>query len=236
MKHSPTYRWVVLAMAFLGVFGAIGFGRFGYSAILPSMQQALGLTSAAAGSLSSWNLIGYTIMAAIGGVLASRIGPRFVLTIGMVLSAAGMFVAGVSTGLGTASLGRLVTGMGNGMILVPAIALMPAWFPLKRVGFASTMVPAGSALAMVLAGPLVPRLVQSGGADGWRLAWYVFAPQCVATLGVVPGALALADAEAPVLFAAFGVGLLVYAGLVWHWRQLFSLDVLRGGGFVRQVA
>lgn len=175
MKHSPTYRWVVLAMAFLGVFGAIGFGRFGYSAILPSMQQALGLTSAAAGSLSSWNLIGYTIMAAIGGVLASRIGPRFVLTIGMVLSAAGMFVAGVSTGLGTASLGRLVTGMGNGMILVPAIALMPAWFPLKRVGFASTMVPAGSALAMVLAGPLVPRLVQSGGADGWRLAWYVFA-------------------------------------------------------------
>jgi len=175
VKQSPTYRWIVLVMAFLGVFGAIGFGRFGYSAILPSMQEALNLTSAAAGSLSSWNLIGYTIMAAVGGVLASRIGPRIVLTIGMALSGAGMLVAGVSTGLGTASLGRLVTGMGNGMILVPAIALMPAWFPLKRVGFASTMVPTGSALAMILAGPLVPRLVAAGGESGWRLAWYAFA-------------------------------------------------------------
>ncbi len=162
-------------MAFLGVFGAIGFGRFGYSAILPPMQEALGLTSAEAGSLASWNLIGYTVMAAVGGILASRIGPRLVLTIGMVLSAAGMLATGVAAGLVAASLGRLVTGMGNGMILVPAIALMPAWFPLKRVGFASTIVPAGSALAMVLAGPLVPRLVVSGGEAGWRLAWYTFA-------------------------------------------------------------
>ena len=35
------YRWMVLAVAFFGVFGALGFGRFGYSAVLPSMQKAL---------------------------------------------------------------------------------------------------------------------------------------------------------------------------------------------------
>ncbi len=162
-------------MAFLGVFGGLGFGRFGYSAILPSMQHALGLSSAAAGSLASWNLIGYTIMAAVGGILASRIGARLVLTAGMALSAAGMLTTGFSDGLVAASAGCLVTGMGSGMILVPAIALMPAWFDLRRVGFASTIVPAGSALAMILAGPLVPRLVAAGGEGGWRLAWFCFA-------------------------------------------------------------
>jgi hypothetical protein len=56
--RSPTYRWFVLAAAFLAVFGALGFGRFGYSAVLPSMQDALGINSAAAGSLASWNLAG----------------------------------------------------------------------------------------------------------------------------------------------------------------------------------
>jgi hypothetical protein len=55
-------------------------------------------------------------------------------------------------------------------------------------------------------------------------------------LGVVPGALALAEAPAAVLFVVFGVALVLYAGAVWHYRSLFSLDVLRGGGFLRGVA
>lgn len=173
--QTPRYRWIVLAMAFLSVFGALGLGRFGYSAVLPSMQEALGLSSAAAGSLASWNLVGYTVMAAVGGVLASRLGPRVVLTAGLFITAAGMFLTGLTSGLLGASAARLLTGMGNGMILVPAIALMVAWFDVRRVGLASAIVPTGSSLAMVLAGPLVPRLIAAGGDEGWRLAWYFFA-------------------------------------------------------------
>ncbi len=175
MRHGRRYPWVILAMAFFAVFGAIGFGRFGYSAVLPAMQEALGLTSAAAGSLASWTLIGYTVTAAVGGVLASRIGPRLVLTIGLGVTAVGMLITGFSDGLTMASVGRLLTGMGNGMILVPAISLMAAWFDVRRVGFASSIVPTGSSLAMVLVGPLVPRLIAGGGENGWRLVWYIFA-------------------------------------------------------------
>lgn len=162
-------------MAFFGVFGALGFGRFGYSAVLPSMQKGLGLSSAAAGSLASWNLAGYTIMAAIGGILASRVGPRKVLTLGMVLTAAGLLATGLSEGLLGASIGRLVTGLGNGMILVPSITLMAAWFDARNLGFASSVVPSGSSLALIVAGPAVPRIIQMGGVEGWRIAWYFFA-------------------------------------------------------------
>jgi sugar phosphate permease len=172
---SPGYRWVVLAMAFFGVFGAMGFGRFGYSAILPSMQEALNLTSAAAGSLNSWNLAGYTVMAGVGGVLASRFGPRLVLTAGMTATALGMLLTGTSDGFAGASAARLLTGLGNGMVLVPSIALMAAWFHGHQVGFASSIVPTGGSLAMVLTGPFVPRLIAAGGEDGWRSAWYFFA-------------------------------------------------------------
>ena len=49
----------------------------------------------------------------------------------------------------------------------------------------------------------------------------------MATLGVVPGALALAHEPVGVLVAAFALGLVAYCLLVWRFRVLFSLDALR---------
>jgi hypothetical protein len=51
-------------MGFLGVFGGVGLGRFAYSAILPSMQRGLQISSASADALASWNFGGYLLMAA----------------------------------------------------------------------------------------------------------------------------------------------------------------------------
>lgn len=175
LTGDPRYRWAVATTAFFAVFCAIGLGRFGYSAVLPSMQEALGLTSAEAGSLASWNQAGYLVMALVGGVLASRFGPRAIVTTGLAITAAGMFLTGLSDGLAGASAARLLTGMGNGMVLAPCIALMAAWFHERRHGVATGIVPAGSSFAMVIVGPVVPGLIAGGGEEGWRLAWYVFA-------------------------------------------------------------
>jgi predicted MFS family arabinose efflux permease len=173
--QSRNYRWVVLAMGFLAVFGALGFGRFGYSAILPAMQKDLGISSAAAGSLASWNLGGYVLMAAVGGLLASRFGARRVVAAGSIVAAVGMLLTGLSHSLAAASAARLITGLGSGCVLVPSVALMSAWFDVRRRGMASGIVTSGSSLALVIAGPLVPLIISAGGADGWRLAWYFFA-------------------------------------------------------------
>jgi MFS family permease len=178
--QRPSYRWIVLAMGFMAVFGAIGLGRFGYSAILPSMQKDLGISSAAAGLLASWNLGGYVVSAAVGGVLASRFGPRRVVGIGSIVAAVGMLVTGLCGGVGSASVARLLTGLGAGMVLVPSVALMSAWFDIRRRGMASGIVSSGASLALVITGPVVPRIIASGGSDGWRLAWYFFAALTVA--------------------------------------------------------
>jgi len=173
--RSAHYKWAVAGMAFFAVLGAIGFARFSYSAILPSMQEGLGITAAQAGSLTSWNLAGYTLMALIGGMLASRFGPRIVVTGGLAATALGMLLTGLSGDMVSASAARLLTGLGNGAALPPSIALMGAWFEPRRLGFASGIVPAGSSFAMVLVGPTVPHLIAAGGDDGWRFAWYVLA-------------------------------------------------------------
>ena len=162
-------------MASLAVFAAIGFGRFGYSAVLPSMQKSLGITSAQAGSLASWNQVGYTIMVLVGGILASRFGARIIVGIGLVITAAGMLLTGMADGLFAASAGRLVTGMGNAIVLAPSLALMVSWFEPRRLGTASGLIPAGSSVAVLVVGPVVPRIIAAGGGDGWRAAWYFFA-------------------------------------------------------------
>jgi MFS family permease len=166
----------------------MGLGRFGYSTVLPDMQKALDLSGAEAGSLASWNLAGYTLMALVGGFLAARFGPRKVVTIGMVITATGMVLTGFSGGLAAASAARLLTGMGNGMVMAPSVALMAAWFDSRRLGLASTIASSGTGLGLVVAGPVVPRIIASGGDSGWRLAWYFFAVvtifMAVLTLGL----------------------------------------------------
>ncbi|NLE11316.1 MAG: YbfB/YjiJ family MFS transporter [Actinobacteria bacterium] len=173
--RNPGYRWVILAVAFLGIFGAAGLSRFGYSAVLPDMQKALELSGAESGSLASWNLAGYTLMALVGGFLASRFGARLVVTTGMVVTAIGMLLTGLSGGLVAASAARLLTGLGNGVVMAPSVVLMSSWFGTRQVGLASAIASSGTGLGLVVAGPVAPRIIESAGADGWRIAWYLFA-------------------------------------------------------------
>jgi MFS family permease len=164
-----------MAMGFFAVFAVLGLGRFGYGAILPEMQARLGLTSAQAGSLASWNLVGYVLLAVIGGLLSTRYGARRIVSGGLVIAAVGMFITGLSTGVASASAARFLTGIGSGVVLVPSVALMSSWFPYHQRGLASGIVSSGSALGLVVSGPVVPLIVRAGGAGGGRIAWYVFA-------------------------------------------------------------
>ncbi len=61
------YAWVILIVATCVVFGALGLARFGYTMLLPPMQEGLGLDNAQAGGLATANLIGYLVMSLLGG-------------------------------------------------------------------------------------------------------------------------------------------------------------------------
>ena len=173
-SSRPAFAWAVMTIAFLAVFGAIGLGRFGYSAILPVMQAQLGLTSQQAGALASWNLGGYVVFAVLGGALSSRFGVRAIASIGLLVAALGMALTGLADGL--VSVGaRLISGFGGGLVLVPCTALMSAWFPASRRGLASGIVSSGMALGLIVSGPLVPRVMTAGGESGWRYAWFLLA-------------------------------------------------------------
>lgn len=193
------YAWVVLVTATIVVFGALGLARFGYAAVLPEMQRGLGLDNSQAGALATANLIGYLLLALFGGALAAKFGPRVVIAGGMAVVGLGMLLTGTAQTFLTAGLFRALTGVGSGASNVPVMALLPAWFGPRRRGLAAGIGVAGSSVAMIVVGPVVPRILAQFGEDGWRVTWGVFGltALAIAVLAAVllrnsPGAMGLA--------------------------------------------
>jgi MFS family permease len=169
------YGIVVLGLVILVVFGALGLARFGYTSILPAMQEALKLSNTQTGILQSWNLVGYLVTVALAGVLAARFGPRVVITVGLLVVAAGMALTGLIPTFAASCVGRFLAGVGGASSNVPAMALVSAWFGARRRGLASGAGVAGSSVGLIVTGPLIPAILERGGEEGWRLSWYVLA-------------------------------------------------------------
>ena len=161
-------------MGVLVVFGALGLARFGYSLILPPMQTALDLSNTQAGGLVTANLLGYVIFSAVGGALAAHYRVRHIIAIGLLAAGLGMLFTGLAGGFVSAVVWRALTGMGSGASNVPVTALMTAWFTARRRGLATGIVVSGSSVAIIITGPLVPRLLDVYGESGWRASWFLF--------------------------------------------------------------
>ena len=129
------YGWIVLAVSTLTVLGCLGFARFGYTMILPSMQAALGLTNTQTGVLATGNFVGYLAMGTLGGFVASRYGPRRVIALFMLLTGLGMGLTGLAGGFWGAVAWRVLTGVGSGGSNVPVMALLSSWFAPRHPPF-----------------------------------------------------------------------------------------------------
>jgi len=162
-------------MATLVVFGSLGLARFGYSVVLAPMQVSLSMDNGQAGMLATVNLAGYLLLSVLGGALAARFGPRAVIATGLAVAGAGMALTGLAESFLSAAVWRGLTGVGSGASNVPVMGLLAAWFGRQRRGLASGIGVAGSSLALISLGPLVPRVISAAGAEGWRLCWHLFA-------------------------------------------------------------
>jgi len=169
-----------LGVSVLVVTGALGFGRFGYTMILPSMKEGLSLSYTEMGLLATGNFLGYLAFALAGGFLAARYGPRLVISLSLALAGAAMFLTGLVNSFASALVMRILTGIGSGGSNVPVMGLLSAWFAAKRRGLAAGAAVAGSSLGLLITGPLVPAIVASYGEAGWRYSWYVLGVAVIA--------------------------------------------------------
>ncbi len=175
------YGWIVLLTGFLGVMGALGFGRFAYTPILPSMKEGLSLTYAQMGWIGTGNFVGYLTFSLIGGYLATRFGPRQVISISLVLVGLSLIFTGLANSFIMAFIMRTLTGIGSAGANVPIMALASAWFASRRRGLATGVLVSGSSIALLILGPLIPNILKNFPVSGWRVSWYLLG---FSTLGI----------------------------------------------------
>lgn len=229
------YAWVIVAVSVVAVLGALGFGRFGYTMILPSMAAGLGLSEVQAADLATGNMLGYLLASVVAGLLAAKLGTRRVVSISMALTAVGLLLTGLAPGYPLALGARILTGMASGGVNVPIMALVTVWFAAPRRGTAAGFTVGGSSLALVTTGLLVPWALRLSGAGGWRLAWYLLAgitavagAVCAVLLRDFPGELRLSPLGSargtPVTAASSAPlqwGLVFKSPRVWHLAAIY---------------
>jgi sugar phosphate permease len=189
------YGWVVLAVAMLAVMAAMGIARQGYGIVLPAMQQGLQLDNTQAGLLATANLTAYLVLALVGGALASQVGPRLVVTAGLVTVALGLLLTSGAQSFGAAAVWRALTGLGTGATNVPVMGLMSAWFGPRRRGLATGIAVTGSSVGLIVVGPTVPAILVAHPETGWRLCWIGFGVVALVT-AVLAGLLLRNDPRA----------------------------------------
>ncbi len=171
-KNRIHYGWIILVLGVATVAGALGFARFGYTMILPSMKSGLALTDSQAGDLAMGNMAGYLVLALTAGFLSSHFSPRIIISGFMALVSAAMLATGLAPDYMSALAGRIFAGMGSGGANVPMIGLVMSWFAGSKRGFAAGITVSGSSFALVITGLAIPVILKSGGPEGWRYSWY----------------------------------------------------------------
>lgn len=172
--RGSRYAWVIAAVGALTVLGALGFGRHGYTVILTSMKEGLGLSEVQAGDLATGNMVGYLVSSVLCGLLASRFGPRVVISISLFLVAAAMLMTGLAASFPVALAARILTGVASAGANVPAMGLVSSWFISRRRGLATGIAVSGSSFGLLITGLAVPAILARSD-HGWRAAWFCLA-------------------------------------------------------------
>jgi MFS family permease len=148
------------------------------------MQEGLHLSNTQTGELQTLNLLGYLVTVVFAGVLATRYGPRIVISVSLLVVSLAMIFTGLFPTFGWACIGRFFAGVGGAGANVPAMGLVSAWFGPSRRGLASGIGVTGSSVGLMVTGPLIPAILSACGPDGWRVSWYVLGALGLAACGL----------------------------------------------------
>ena len=172
------------SVAFLFLAGIVNYvDRSSFSIANTSIRADLHLSATAIGGLLAAFSLAYGFTQLPMGLLLDRVGPRILLTAGMVVWS----LAQIATGLVSSFHGFLATrislGLGEAPMMPCGVKVMNDWFSVRDRGLPTGLLTASNTLGVTLAPPLLTVIMLS---FGWRamfvsagifsailsLAWY----------------------------------------------------------------
>ncbi len=148
-QQLQTNRWLQLLFGLVCMM-AISSPQYVWTLFTGPFTSHLGATLAQIQVTFSILVVLQTFLSPFQGYLVDVFGPRILLSIGAILSAASwVLAASVKSTLGLYLTYGLLGGIGTGIIYVGVVGLMVRWFPDKR-GFACGIVAAGYGMGAIL--------------------------------------------------------------------------------------
>ena len=169
------YGWIIVGIGVLIKMAALGFGRFAYSMLLPNMRESLQFNYVQMGLLSGGILLGYLLFSVIGGMLATRFGPKRVVIASLLCSSGSMFFLSRLSNFSPLLFFTFTMGAGAAGVHIPMTTLPMAWFEKQRLGRALGIIQGGTGLGILITGFLLPPLLISMGKEAWRNCWLLMA-------------------------------------------------------------
>ena len=225
----------------LGTAVSLGFSRFDYALILPSMMERLGWSYSEAGWLNTANAIGYLAGAAGTGGVIGRFSVRSLFLGGLVLTSLSVLTTGLVDSYPLLFLLRLSAGVFAALSFICGGVLVSGLFPrdLRRSGAAISLYTGGGGFGILLSGLFLPVLFAKYGPGFWPRAWMMLGAAGLLFAGIsslaslashvpesAPGHAAGAAPWAPRSFLPalagyffFGVGYLVYMTYFVKWVE-----------------
>jgi len=169
------YGWVIVGVGVLVKMAGLGFGRFAYPMLLSNMRGSLGFNYIEMGLLSGAIMLGYLLFSLIGGMLATRLGPKRIVIASLLCGALSMFFISKLSGFFPLLFFAFVMGAGGAGSHISMTTLPMAWFEERRLGGALGIVTGGTGLGIIVTGLLLPALLFQLGKEAWRQCWLLMA-------------------------------------------------------------
>jgi sugar phosphate permease len=166
MKKLYRQRWRIWAVACLAHTVGL-FHRVAMAPMADRIMADFGISATVFGSLGAGYFYVYAPMQLPAGTLADTLGPRKVITTGLLLSAAGSLIMSQAPTFAALYAGRLVVSFGVSVVWLSVLKLIMEWFRRRELatvtGLSSSLVNSGQVLA---ATPLALMIIFLG----WRMS------------------------------------------------------------------
>ena len=196
VRGKSRSQTILLALTLaLAPAAAIGFGRFAYALILPSMRADLQWNFQQSGALNTANAAGYLFGAMLTAGIVRRFPLRPILLISLAISVAALFLAGMTRSFPLLLTLRALVGVSSAFTFISATGLG------TRLGrdaadnaLALGLTTSGPGWGTAISGAILP-FVLDGHVSRWAVAWTILGLIGVVALVVVwAGTRSLPDA------------------------------------------
>ncbi|HXH50845.1 MAG TPA: MFS transporter, partial [Terriglobia bacterium] len=172
-RHSSHVRWLLVIWMF--VISAIAYlDRVNISIAGHTIMEQYHLSNVELGWIFSAFVVGYALFQTPGGSLADHLGPRWVLTAGVVwwgvfTTLTAMVPAGIGSALFVFIAVRFMLGAGEAVVYPASNNVVANWVPTQERGIANGLIFAGVGVGAGITPPFITFILTH---FGWRWSFW----------------------------------------------------------------